>query len=274
MAAIAALVAVFFAFSQARHDRAELQDKRIDEKVKGVIGENILLINGLTEQARATLEKAQQSGATVEVISNTVRTMAADLEVQKQNAAQARNDLIQSLASAQEVVKKLNSTAEQANEDAQVIGQTRRAVETNAELMQEVESILLECGYHINSDRVARLLADIIATSSEDHKSGNVLIIKVSSIDPAKGVADTLSKSLTTINNFQGLMETHPNLFKNLEPFFIIVVDHDLSAEDRAALGSLGRRGHLLTIDHFRDFIVNELPRPVNLADKDTQSLS
>lgn len=117
--AIVAVVALLYTRSQLRQAREDLDDRRLDYKVRGLIGENILLLNSLTEQARTAVAEAQTSMAdaqsSVRVIQGAVRD-------------------------AERILARLNDVATEAESDAERISRTL----TDIDLRDQAREIMVK----------------------------------------------------------------------------------------------------------------------------------
>jgi hypothetical protein len=238
-AALITFAAFLITYAQLRQSRAENQDRRIDEKVKGAIGENLLLISGLTDQARKTLDEAQQSAASIEDINNAVQTIAGDLALQRQNIAAAKSDLDKALASANDVVEKLNSAAVQAGEDVQVISEARDTVEENRRLLQIVEQELSDNDYRILLDIPSTdNTATIVAVPNGATNPGSELCLEIRSLGTKRtlDVRGSIDRYMSTSLILQDFFRDPSDRDLGFYLSYYVVVDRDLTDNERNML--------------------------------------
>lgn len=122
------LVGLGYTHLQLRQARSELNDKRLDDKVYGVIGQNILLINGLSDKARQTLEEAKTS-------ADDIRKLQAEAE---QGLAELREQLTHdhkrlesSMGEARTLMARIDDAAKRADKDAEQVSQVTEAFNTS-----------------------------------------------------------------------------------------------------------------------------------------------
>lgn len=136
---------------QLTQAQSTLNDRRLDERVKAILGENILLINNLTEQARTTLQDARASAKEVESIRATVEQTNKDVQAQGKDAAQSRAELQESLNEGRQLLRELKDAAQTATNDAAVISRAREIAQSEEEMARETIDTFRAHGYLVTS---------------------------------------------------------------------------------------------------------------------------
>lgn len=271
VAAAVAFAAFVVTYAQLRQSRTELQDKRIDEKVKGAIGENLLLINGLTEQARTTLEQAKESAKAIQQVDNDVRALAADLTEQRKVIDQNRSELDRTLSEAREIAAQLNTTAQRADEDAQVVSSARSIMQERFELHDRITSLLSKNGYQIATDDFSQpypitshhfspTSPSIWAKPPIEHSHVSHLLI-VPVVFGVTGSGNT-TRLVQAFNTFRVSADLVRRRSQDSKVIALIVTNTSLPGRETINRDSLSEEEHIIEFVNFENFIDNQLNFP------------
>jgi hypothetical protein len=275
VAAVASIVALFFTYSQLKQARHELQDRRLDEEVKGVIGENILIITGLIEQVKAAVGDAEQGAAAVESIQGKVEEVLRQVEeagiesqLQSDRADGARKKLVDSLGEAQLVLDRLNQVAQKADQDAIAISEVRQAAQQGSKIQQQIESYLTRVGYRILNPPITQSGAgtiDVFAVPVETPWSTRPVAIEIAGAFHDNGNLSTprgrpwFRSKVRNLNEAEGYLKHFVKNNLNLDQvptlpqesaLKIIIVTRDFPADENEDIDGV----HIVHVDSFQSF--------------------
>jgi hypothetical protein len=247
MVAVISLAAFLNNRRQLKNAQATLEDRRLDERVKAILGENLLLISSLTEQARTSLQEAKESAGEVGKIRDEANQT---FQMQLSQSNESRQKLEEALLRADVVTARLDKAADEAEADSKAIGQFREAITRSPSILHMAREIGIDEGYRITSG----VNSGALSTSMEWDTGFDRRRVEVYPLMTG-GKADDTPMSLIPAaeeylqRSFVGRTDQDGEISNT------VIVTHEVPPSEFFLIGQV--KIPIVSIDHFRQYLID-----------------